>query len=229
MVPHTFGVEHFAYLGITLAIGIIAFILLKKFVKTDEQKEIMFRVLGVIAMISVIASRLSIAFIKYHNAWYLIPDSYCGMSSLLLAISLLFFKKDNLILHAIWLIVIAGMVATLVYPDFLGQSPYFFYLPTITGLWHHTVSLFNIICVLAFGYMKLSIKKSWVQPIAIATYVLTGLFMIYVAGIEGAMSIKVPVVEGTPLYFWLLIVIYSVVYWAIMITIELIRRKKTAN
>lgn len=227
MAPKLYGIEHILYLVIVVVIGAVALILLKKFVKTDKQQEIMFRILGGVGLAAVILNRMSLAFIKYAiNLWQLIPDSYCGMTSLLLSISLLFFKKDNIILHGVWLVCIAGTIATHVYPDFLGQDLSFFYLPTISGLFHHSISLFNIITVLTFGYMRLTIKKSYAQAFAISIYLLTGLFLIYVAKFDDAFSIKTPVVEGTPLYMWLLMIIYTSVYFAIMVTIELIRRHK---
>lgn len=226
-MPKLYGIEHITYLITAFVLGVAIFFLCKRLCKTEKQQEIMFRVLGAVGLTCIIINRIFLAYIKYrYNLWWLIPDSFCGMTSLMLSISLLFFRKDNYLLHGVWLLCIVGMTITNFYPDFIGQNESFFYLPTISGLLHHTVSLFNIIMVFAFKYVHLTYKKSWVQPILIGTYLLTGVFLIYVARFSDAYYFFKPAVPGTPLYMWLMLILYTVVYALIMLIIELVRRHK---
>ncbi|MBR4496176.1 MAG: hypothetical protein IKP12_03495, partial [Acholeplasmatales bacterium] len=108
-----FGLEHILYLLISIILLTITTIILKKKIKDDKKIEIMFRIIGIIGLIVIILNRIAIS-IRDNNFFLLIPDSYCGMTSLLTSISLLFFKKDNILLHGLWLIAIIGDLVSII-------------------------------------------------------------------------------------------------------------------
>ena len=74
-------------------------------------------------------NRLSQVF-RYENVrWHLIiPDSYCGMTSLVLALAVLFGKKDNNVYHFVWLLGLFGGISTVIYATFVSQNSSFFYI-----------------------------------------------------------------------------------------------------
>ncbi len=222
------GIEHILYLIICAIILSITAIILKKKINNDKQIEIMFKILGFIGLVAIILTRISLS-IDENNYFYLIPDSYCGITSFLTSISLLFFKKNNIILHAVWLIGLVGMSASLLYPNFLSKTPNIFYFSTITCLLHHTITLFNIIMVFIFKYLTLTYKKAWTQIVFGSGYVLLAFFLIYVCGIKEALNIFVPVVNNTKLYFAAMLPMYVVVYVVLIFIIEFIRYKNNKN
>jgi len=230
MTPQIFGLEHFLYILITSIIFVLLIVLMKLVLKKHpDSKTIIFRVIGLIGLLLIIWSRYCITFILGNSLWRLIPDSICGMCSFIVAISLLFFKEDNKLLHIVWLVSIIGDLATLIYPDFIVQDTSFFYPPTISGLLHHSWTLFSIICIFIFNYIHLDIKKAWYQVFGFVIVVGLGYFLIYVAKLEDAFNLAKPLLSGTALYFWVLLPIYLAIYFAVMIFYTLVIKKKIDN
>lgn len=219
------GIEHILYLIVSFVVLTTLAIVLKLKLKNDKQIRIMFRVLGLIGLIAIICTRISLS-LDENNFLYLIPDSFCGMTSLATSIALLFFKKNNNILHAVWLIGFAGMISSLMYPDFLYHSTNIFYFSTITCLLHHTITLFNLIMVFIFKYLTLTYKKAWTQLVGGIIYIGIGFFLIFVCNIKGAFYIFVPAVKNTKLYFAALLPIYVGIYVLILFLVEFYRYKK---
>lgn len=219
------GLQHIIYLLVCAIILIPLAIILKKKLKTDKQIEIMFKILGLIGLAAIICTRISLS-LDENNWLYLIPDSFCGMTSFATSIALLFFKKNNNILHAVWLIGLVGMTTSLLYPDFLHKTTNILYFSTITCLLHHTISLFNLIMVFIFKYLTLTYKKSWTQIVGGVIYIGLGFFLIFVCKIRGAFYILIPAIKNTNLYFAVLLPIYIFVYILIIFLVEFIRYKK---
>ena len=219
-----YGIEHIIYLLATTIPLALIMVLLKFKIKSDKSQRIMFMILGIIDILSVTLNR--IAYTLDENSWfYIIPDSFCGMSGLVLGIGLTFFKKDNLVLHAVWLIALVGMIATYAYPDFLESSNSIFKFTTITSFWHHTVTLFNLIAIFLFKYMSITYKKAWVQIPGTIVYISIGLFLLFVGHVDGAFYLNQPAIKGTVLYFNAMFPMYLAVYGIILFLVEFSRRK----
>ena len=225
-MPKLFGIEHCLYLAIVFIFFFLLGYALKKNIKDDKNIEYMFRILGFFGLLFIIISRISMS-LDRHNFIFLIPDSFCSMTSYLTAISLLFLKKNNILLHVVWLLALVGNICSLIIPDYLADGPTIFFLPTITALMHHSFTLFEIIMVFVFKYMYLTIKKSWSQIILIILYIGLGLILVYGLHASDAFYIKNPAIINTHLRLWEMIPLYISIYLIIMITIELIRRHKT--
>ena len=227
--PQLFGTEHIAYLIITTAVLIVALIFLKRGERTEQETTRMFRIIGLIGLVSIAVSRLSVALILPDRGLiYLIPDSICGTSSLFMAIALLFFKRDGKLLHIVTVLAIIGDVVSLAYPDFIGQAPSIFYLPTITGLWHHSWTLFSAVCVFMFRYMVIDIRKAYLQLFGVLYFLIVGVILIFAGGLPDAFYLIEPAVPGTHLYFGVLLVIYLAVY-AVIVALVYLRRKRRAR
>ena len=219
------GIEHIIYLIVCACILIPLGIILKKKMNTDKKIEIMFRVLGLIGLVAIICTRIAIS-LDENNFIYLIPDSFCSMTSFLTSIALLFFKKDNLILHAVWLIGLIGMTTSVIYPDFLYETTTLFNFSTMTCLLHHTITLFNLIMVFVFKYLSLTYKKSWTQLVGGVLYIGLGFILIYAFNIKGAFYIMVPAIKNTKLYFAVMLPMYVFLYTLIIFLVEFYRYKK---
>ena len=111
-----FGIEHFLYMGITGVMAAVGLLCAKKYAKYEKAKTVILKALAAALLVAILANRLSQVFRYGMVRWeQIIPDSYCGMTSLVLALAVLFGKKDNYALHFTWILAIFGGVATVIY------------------------------------------------------------------------------------------------------------------
>ncbi len=221
-----FGIEHFLYMIITGVVASVGLFCAKKYAKSERSKTIILKALAVALLISIITNRLSQVFRYDTVRWeQIIPDSYCGMTSLVLALAVLFGKKDNYALHFAWILGIFGGIATVIYPAFIGQGPTVFYLPTISGLLHHSFSATVAISLLLFDWIHITYKKWYCTLFGFTCYLTVGAFLVGCLGFSDAFHIYTPLLDGTPLTTWVMAPIYAVCYALILFTIEVVRSK----
>ena len=227
MPAEVFGIEHFLYIGITSAIAVAGLLCAKRYLKNERSQDIFLKCLGALLLVFIMMNRLSQVFRYGMVRWeQIVPDSYCGMTSLVLALAVLFGKKDNVALHFTWILAIFGGISTVIYPSFIGQGPTVFYLPTISGLLHHSASATLAIAILLFNRMHITYKKWYCTLFGFTCYLTVGAFLIGCLGFSDAFHIYTPLLDDTPLTTWVMAPIYAVCYTAILLTIELIRKKK---
>ena len=120
MAPQVYGIEHILYIIITTSICATGLILIKKFLKDEKSQNIALKIIADLLFVSILANRLSQVFRYEQIRWHLIiPDSFCGMTSMVLSLAVLLGKKDNPVLHFGWLLGIFGGIATVIYPTFV--------------------------------------------------------------------------------------------------------------
>ena len=228
MPAQLFGVEHILYIIISTIIGSVTILFGKKFAKTERSKRIFLKTLAFFLLVAITTNRLSQVY-RYGDAqWYrIIPDSFCGMTSLVLALSVLFGKKDNGGLHFTWLLGIFGGISTVIYATFLDQGPTIFYLPTISGLIHHSLSAMTVVSVLMLGYMDITYKKWYYNLFGLTSYMTVGAFLMHTFNLSDAFHIAEPLLEGTLLTAWVMGPMYAVGYALVLFIAELIKRKKS--
>lgn len=228
MVPKVFGWQHIIYLFIFALIFVASSVYYKKHAKTEKAKNIFLKCLAGALLVSVVTNRFSVVFKTQIPEWkWLIPDSFCGMSSLMLSLAVLFGKKDNNVLHFIWLVALAGGGITTFFPNFLGQNPSFMYLPTISGLLHHTLSVLVVVMLFVSKHLNLTYKKWYCTLFGFTSYLAFGCFLMNVVGFHDAYYIKSPAISNTPFTVWVIAPIYIAVYSIILLCVELVRRKKS--
>lgn len=228
MEPQLFGIEHILYIIITSVLGAAVLLSGKRFAKTEKTRVIILKVLAALLLVAIITNRLSQVFRYESVEWHLIiPDSICGMTSLVLSVAVLFGKKDTTALHAVWLVGIFGGISTVIYATFLGQGPTIFYLPTISGLVHHSLSAMLVVGILMYGYLKITYKKWYSAFFGLTFYISVGAFLMNVFGMRDAFHLAEPLLEGTPLTIWVMAPIYAVCYAVILAVTETVRKYKT--
>lgn len=226
MNPQVFGKEHLIYIFVSIIVALAVFILTKRFVKTEKLKNIVIKVAGAILFIIIFMNRLVLVFEHNQVDWILfVPDTICSTSSFVLSLAILFGKKDNKVLHFIWLVSLAGGVITTFYPNFIGQNSKFMYPPTIFGMLHHTWGAIVVILLFLLGYLKLTYKKWYCTLIGFTSYLSYGAFLMCVLKIDNPLYMTGPALDGTIFTVWVLIPIYFVVYGLILGVLELIRNK----
>lgn len=222
-----FGTVHLIYLAITAPLSVIGLLLAKKYARTEKAQSIVLKSLGVLLLIWILLNRLSQVY-RYSDARWeqIIPDSFCGMTSLVLALAVLFGKKDNCVYHFTWFLGLVGGLITVLNPTFLDQGPSVFYLPTISGLLHHSLALVVVGALLIFGHIQITYKKWYCTFFGFTAYLTLGAFQMSVFGFADSFHIVEPILSGTPLTAWVMAPLYAVGYGIVLAVIELVRRRK---
>ena len=209
----------------SLVIAVLVCFLAKRYAKTDRAKTFVVKISAAVLFIIILTNRLALVFEYDTVNWKkLITDSVCSTSSYVLSLSLLLGKKNNNVLHFIWLIALAGGTIVTFYPNFIGQNPSFMYLPTILGMMHHTCSA--IVVVLMFGYFEITYKKWYCTVFGFTAYLAFGAFLMCVMDYGNPFYMTAPALDGTIFTIWAMISIYLVVYALIILTVEIFRLKK---
>lgn len=227
MTPKLFGIEHILYIIITTVLASAALVLAKKFAKSERSQNAFLKLLALLLFAAILTNRLSQVFRYEEIRWYaIIPDSFCGMTSLVLSLAVLFGKKNNCVLHFVWLLGIFGGISTVFYATFVGQNPSFFYLPTISGLLHHSFSATLIVALLMFGQIDITYKKWYCTLWGFTSYLTLGAFLMQTFGLSDAFHIAEPIISGTFLTAWGMAPLYAAAYALILFIAELIKKKR---
>lgn len=227
MAPELFGIEHILYLIISTAIASVALLLAKRYAKDEKSQKVFLNALAVLLFIAIMTNRLSQVFRYDTVRWYLIiPDSFCGMTSLVLALAVLFGKRDNNVLHFVWLLGIFGGVSSSIYASYVGQGATIFYLPTISGLLHHSISATLVVALLMFKQIDITYKKWYCTLFGFTSYLTLGAFMMQAFDMNDAFHIAEPLIEGTFLTAWGMAPLYAFGYALILWIVEITKNKK---
>ncbi len=225
MPPELYGWQHLTYLAIYAIVLVATIVLTHYFIKTEKAKTILIKSVAGLLLVLILINRISVA-VRYQSALSFIPNTYCGVTSLVLSIAVLVCKPNSKAYDFLWYMGFVGGIATLFYPDFLSQDVSFFYLPTISGLLHHSVLLILCILMLQTKWFTPQLKNWKYFPIGMACYTLYGLFIIDVCGWENAMSINDGIIEGTPLNWWFITIVGTVLVVAFLLIVEYFRKQK---
>ena len=227
MGPKLFGLEHIIYIVVSTIIGVITLLCASRYIKKDKNQTIFLKSLAFLLFISIITNRLSQVFRYDDVRWYcIIPDSFCGMTSLVLSLGVMFGKKDNAILHFVWLLGIFGGISTVIYATFVGQGDSIFYLPTISGLVHHSFSAILVVALFMFKYINVTYKKWYYTLFGFTCYLTVGAFLMQTFEMSDAFHIAEPLLPGTPLTAWVMAPMYAFAYAVILFAFEIVRKRK---
>ena len=229
MAPQLFGIEHILYILISTVVAVITLVLARKTAVTEKSQRIFLKILALLLLAAILANRLSQVFRYGTVRWYcIIPDSFCGMTSLVLALAVLFGKKDNCVLHFVWLLGLFGGISTVIYATFVDQNISFFYLPTISGLLHHSLSATLSVALLQFRQIDITYKKWHYTFFGFTAYLTLGAFLMHTFKLSDAFHIAEPLIPGTPLTAWVMAPMYAAGYGLVLLGVEIAKRKKAA-
>ncbi|MBO5909799.1 MAG: YwaF family protein [Clostridia bacterium] len=222
---NVFGSVHLIYIAITLPLSAGGLFLAKKYAKSERSQKIILKSIAALLLVWIILNRLSQVFRYSEVRWeQIIPDSFCGMTSLVLSLAVLFGKRDNHVYHFVWALGLSGALITIFYPTFLDQGPSVFYLPTISGLLHHSITLVMVVALFLFDQIYLTYRKWYCTLFGFTSYLTLGAFQISVLGLSDSFHIMEPMLDGTPLTAWGIAPIYFAIYAIVMLVIELVRK-----
>ena len=224
---NVFGGVHIIYLVITLSLSFLGLFFAKKYAKSQKSQTIIIKSVAGLLFISILVNRLSQVFRYGLVRWeQIIPDSFCGMTSLVLSLAVLFGKRDNPVYHFVWALGLVGSIITIFYPTFLNQGPSIFYLPTISGLIHHSVTLVMVAFLFLFKQIEVTYKKWYCTIFGFTAYLTVGAFQMAVFGFNDSFHIVEPMLSGTPLTAWVIAPIYLSCYALVLFIFEIVKRRK---
>ena len=91
MAPQLFGTEHILYIIITTLVAAACLLLCRKHARTDRAQKIVLQILAALLFVAILTNRLSQVFRYGQVRWYcIIPDSFCGMTSLVLSLGVFY-------------------------------------------------------------------------------------------------------------------------------------------
>lgn len=226
MAPQLFGVEHILYIIISTLIGAFALLLAKRYLNKEKHQSAFLKTLALFLLVAILTNRLSQVFRYDEVRWFLIiPDSFCGMTSLVLALAVIFGKKDNNVYHFVWLLGLFGGVSTTIYASYVDQNISFFYLPTISGLLHHSLCATVVVALLMFGQIDITYKKWYCTFFGFTTYLTLGAFMMHTFNMSDAFHIAEPLIPDTPLTAWVMGPMYAAGYALVLWLVEIIKKR----
>lgn len=230
MNPQVFGKEHLLYIAVSIVTALMVCLLTARYAKTEKAKKAVMKWAGGLLFVIIFANRLALVF-EYEEAnWLkLITDSFCSTSSYVLSLALIFGKRNNPVLHFVWLISLAGGTIATFYPNFIDQHPSFLYPPTILGMMHHTWSAIVVVLLFMCNYLHLTYKKWYCTAVGFAGYLLLGAFLMFVLDYSNPFYMVEPALDGTVFTVWGIAPIYAAVYALILWIVELVRKKRTAS
>ena len=230
MAPQLFGIEHISYIIISTLIGGIGMLFAYKYAKNEKTQNIILKCLAAALFIYVMTNRLSQVFRYDTVRWYcIIPDSFCAMTSLVLSLAVLFGKKNNNVYHFVWLLGLFGGISTVIYATFVDQHTSFFYIPTFTGLLHHSFSAIVVVALLMFKQINITYKKWYCTFFGFTSYLTLGAFLMHTFDLSDAFHIAEPLLPNTPLTAWVMAPMYVTAYAIILLVIELVRKHKNKD
>ena len=228
MNPQVFGAEHLIYIAVSILTAFAVFFLAGKFAKTEKARSAIVKISATILFLIIFTNRLALVFEYGEPNWKkLITDSFCSTSSYVLSLAILFGKKNNNVLHFIWLVALAGGTITTFYPNFIGQNPSFMYPPTILGMMHHTWSAIVVVLMFMNGYLTLTYKKWYCTLFGFTSYLAYGAFLMCVLNFDNPFYMTGPAIDGTVFTAWVMAPIYIGAYALIMLAVELFRKRKS--
>lgn len=227
MNPQLFGIAHILYIVLSTVLGAAGLFTANKLAKTERSQKLVLKILAGLLFLSILTNRLSQVYRYDTVRWYcIIPDSICGMTSLVLSLGVLFGKKDNSVLHFAWLPGLFGGISTVIYASFVGQGPTIFYLPTISGLLHHSFSAMLVVAIFLFRQLDITYKKWYCTFFGFTAYIALGAFLMQTFSLSDAFHIAEPLLSDTPLTIWVMAPMYATAYGIILAAVELVKRKR---
>ena len=225
-----FGWEHVTYLLVWLAVSIAVLACVKIFAKTEKAQKISVKITGGVLLLSILTSRIAQTFLWGDFTWYnFFPTTFCGTSSLVLALAVLLGKKDNCVLHFVWFIALLGGIITSVYPDFLECHNSFFHLDFITSFVHHSLSIVMVVMLLMLKQINITYKKWHYSLFGFCCYLTYGTFLMATFKFSDTFNMFSPILSGTSFTAWVMAPIYFALYGAVILIVELVRRKRNQS
>jgi len=187
-----FGMGHTLWFIFSNIIGITAIVLIKKRCRTERSQNIAMWTVAGLLLISIVVHRFIFAFIGGArgggSVGYLIPNTFCAMTSFLFAIAVLAIRnKNNVVFHCLIYMSFIGTLIVNLYPDFIGDDGWG--ALTVFSLLHHTFSFYLGLLIVVLGKWSPDIRKWYAVWLGLAVYFSFGYILMEIVGLSEAFGI----------------------------------------
>ena len=241
-IVKTFSPFHIVFILLIIPIMVGTLILFKTKAKTDKAVNLTLYIAAGILLAVIIGQRISIVYwgikdgimkdvfgeLRLYNWFMILPDSICGLTSLCVPIFVFAWrgKNNNHLIEAVFSISMLGCLGTIFYPDYLNFQP-LWQMRCWGGLIHHTLSGWICLAMLLKGKFTPSLKRWYLNPIAIIAIDAYGFFCLFVLKFSTCMNISSPLISDIPLSnWWILSIGYALINTLFLLVWELTHRKK---
>lgn len=188
------------------------------FAKTEKSRVLVIKITAGVLLLATILSRF------IYNNWTpsildFLPSSFCSTMGFITPLFVLFCKKDSKNLYYALFAGFMGGLITLFSGDDIGQERVQNTL--ISYFYHSLMATLAMLCV-AVKYSKPTLNKVPRLSVGLSIMVVYGVFSNQVFGYSNNMFLNSPLLEGTPLTWWLtgilimiIAIIVSLIYEAI--------------
>ncbi len=228
-----FGGFHLIFLGISILVIVLSNIIIKKKKLNEKTIDLIIKIEAVLWLISILINRVVVTAHNIEanpaNTWLsIIPNSFCGFCSLVLSLTVLFGKKDNIIFHSIGYLGLVGGAATMIYPDFLNTQS-FFDPRSLSGLLHHAFMVGIIIKLFIYGYFTPTISKCSYFILGLCVLMTYGAVEYDALGFDKAMQIGKPFISSLPILtsWYIIYLVLIIAHFIFLVLYEKFKNKLT--
>ncbi|MBR6427307.1 MAG: hypothetical protein IKS28_05720 [Clostridia bacterium] len=206
MYPGVYCTEHIVYLIVSLVLTAAGTAVAIKAVKREGTLDLVVKFSALALFAAIAVNRVSVTVWQMENlegyTWFnLLPYTFCGLSSLLLSLTVLFTRREKLddsgILHFVTYFGLFGSIATIFYPDFLEEEA-FWDIRAISGLVHHSFMLWLILLLFTKKLVRPTLKKWYCYPLGYVLVMFLGLLELEMLRFREAMNIGKPLLGSLP-------------------------------
>lgn len=207
--PGVWGTAHIIYFAVTIVLLVGSLFLIKRYVKNERTIKLIVKITAACLLALFITNRIGYM-VRYiyiepregYTWMSVLPETFCSVTSLIFSIAVLCFRKNNCLIHGSICMALVGAIETTFYPDFLNTQG-LWEVGTITSLFYHTVMLFLVLLIIITNYVRLTIKKWYIQPIVFMMMICYGLFywQVLLGGknFDCILGINIPIIASQPI------------------------------
>ena len=239
-----YTLPHILLMLIFIGCSILGLVIINKKVNDEKSLTLLLRILGIAILLFLIPARISFV---YHNIqegtvqlflgeprkfnWFMVlPNSFCATGAVVLSIALILGKyKNNVVIDAIFAIVVIGAITNVFYPEYLARLP-FYHFQTWASLVYHVIMGFTAIVLLMKKCYVPELKNWYVPVIGISLILTYGLFGATVLKFADSFYIGAPLVAGLEVSYWWGLVLGTLLFdLAIRLTFHFINKNKSIS
>jgi len=226
-----FGLSHILFLVFAIAAMAAGIILIKKYCKSEKSIRLATYIVAGLMLASLIWNRVSLAVLGWGTEpspdpdWRnVLPAAYCPFVGLVIPFCLLLFRKNwsHPIFHCLLYVAFIGGLVTLVMPaTMIGNGDTtIFATRTLSNLFYHGFAVFLPLLMLFTKTFKPNWRYWWAYLLGLCVQVTFGLFLMDTTGLYDAMFLTKPFVKDTPLSWWLVGILSTVIFFIVSLSYE---------
>ncbi|MCR5786516.1 MAG: YwaF family protein [Acholeplasmatales bacterium] len=199
---HMYNIYHIIFVILFILYLTIQIILTKKYKPNSKAIDIYTKLLAVIIILGVTITRISNTVYNVRRGldnykWYFfLPDTWCSLVGIVYSLNLLFFKRNQNVLHYTAFAGFLGGIMAILVPNFLNKMS-FFSIRSFPSFIYHGAMILVTVFLIQTEEFKPTIKKANYFMIGMAASMVFGSFEKRVMHMNKPMQINDPFFTST--------------------------------